>query len=167
MLPFASCGQCSQDSLKESWLFPSLTSSTAGAHPRRHSPLCRSRRWQGGAEWWWDASGPVLVSSLPSRHFPVWLHPFSTQSGTVLTAKCSVCIELKRHVEKNIQRTSIWKKTCKHIYVHKEKCGKELALRFLTVVAGWWNHKWFFFSFSFFSFLKVSDVLTLSTWNTY
>ena len=60
------------------------------------------------------------VLSLPSLLF---LH-----SGSVGNRLgCKMFSMYKSHVEKSIQRTSTLKKTCKHVYVHKEKCGSELS----------------------------------------
>ena len=129
VLLFASCGQCPQDSMKESLLFPPLTVRTMGAQPNhgRHRPLCRGRRDKGRQS---DGEMPKGQSCVlvPSRQSSVWLHSFSysvAQSGSILAAKCSVCIKVM--LKKNIQRTSILKKTCQHVYVHKEKCGNELS----------------------------------------
>ena len=98
VLLFASCGQCPQDSMKESPRFPPLTVRTVGAHPShgRHRPLCRGRRDKERQS---DGEMPKGQSCVlvPSRQSSVWLHSFSysvAQSWSILAAKCSVCIKV-------------------------------------------------------------------------
>lgn len=110
VLLFASCGQCSQDSVKESPLFPPPTIRTRGAHPGRHRSLCRGRRHTGRRS---DGEMPKVLCLLslpssPQSAFAPFLH--SRSVGNRLG--CKMFSMYKSHVEKSIQRTSILKKTC-------------------------------------------------------
>ena len=77
VLLFASCGQCSQDSVKESPLFPPLTIRSRDAHPGRHRSLCRGRRHTGRRS---DGEMPKVLCllSLPSSPQSAFT-PFPTQ----------------------------------------------------------------------------------------
>ena len=77
------------------------------------------------------------VLSLPSLLF---LHSRSVRNRL----GCKMFSMYKSHVEKSIQRTSILKKTC--IRSQKKNVKMNCLPQFLS---GWWNDKWFFFSFFF------------------
>ena len=78
VLRFASCGQCSQDSMKESPLFPPLTIRTIGTHPGRHRSLCRGRRDKGRHS---DGEMPKVLCLLSLPNSPQsGFTPFPTQS---------------------------------------------------------------------------------------